>query len=189
MLRKMFLCLSFGMASLFCFGEEINKHELISLSHVKGYQSVGVRYGHGTKDMFDVGATYTYCFNNKISLLVEVDHAQWMSKDPYLKGNTKHKNVIMLSPGIEHIILNPVKWFYWHWGMGAVVGYDKWTVEKIQEEYTGFCYGAQVGSGVEFMTPKYLSVVLKGQQYVLFSKINNYLKPNFSVALRFNFHK
>lgn len=189
MMKKMFLCLSMLWASLFCFGEEINKHELISLSHVKGFQSVGIRGGHGTKNLFDVGATYTYCFNNRLALLVEVDHERWRSKQWKNHVNTDFVNVIMLSPGVEHIIINPIPWFYWHWGIGAAIGYDKWSSPSLDIKEAAFCYGAQVGTGVEFMIGSRWSIVVKGQQYILFSKVQNYLKPNFSVAARFNFHK
>lgn len=191
MKRKILLSLFFGMASLICFGEEINKHELISLSHVKGFQSVGIRGGHGTKNLFDVGLTYTYCFSNRLALLVEVDHERWKNGRirKYDDWDVEHVNYVMLSPGIEHIILNPNKWFFWHWGIGGAIGYDRWKSRYYRLERKGLVYGAQVGTGVEFMPFRHWSFVLKGQQYVLFSKPKNYLKPNFSLAFRYNFHK
>lgn len=187
MFKKLFISLSFFLVCFSSFGDEINQFELEQLSHVRGCQSVGIRGGKGTKNLYDLGLTYAYCFNNKLSLLVEVDHERWNSK-PY--EFTQFMNVISVSPGIEHNILNPTKWFYWHWGIGAVVGYDKWTTVTLDNKVDkAFCYGAQAGSGVEFIPWTRCSFVLKGQQYVMFSKVRNYLKPNFSLAIRINFHK
>lgn len=183
MIRRILLCLSFGMASLFCLGEEINKHELITLSHVKGYQSVGLRGGHGTKNRFDIGMTYAYCFNEKMSFLVELDHER------ALFGNSDFTNLFLVSPGIEHNLMNPVRWFYWHWGMGAAVGIDRWDNRIIHQRVQGWVFGAQVGTGVEFIPWNKFSFVLKGQQYVLFGNDDSYFKPNISLALRYNFHR
>lgn len=186
-LKKLFVSVSLLHVCLFGFGEEINQYELEDLSHVKGCQSIGLRAGKGTKNLYDVGMTYAYCFNNKLSLLIEVDHERW-EKRP--NAVTKQTTVISVSPGIEHNILNPTKWFYWHWGLGAVLGYDKWTTVTLNnKEDKAFCYGAQVGTGVEFIPWTKCSFVVKGQQYVLFSSVMNYLKPNLSIAARFNFHK
>lgn len=183
MLRKIVFCLSFGIMSLFCFGEEINQYELISLSHVKGYQSVGLRAGHGTKNRLDIGLTYAYCFNERFSLLVELDR-EWA-----VFGNSEFTNLFLISPGLEHNLMNPAKWFYWHWGIGAAVGKDRWDNMVISRRVEGWVFGAQLGTGVEFIPWKRFSLVLKGQQYVLFGNNDNYFKPNISLALRFNFHK
>ena len=172
-----------------CMGEEINEYELGQLSHVRGCQSVGIRGGHGTKNLFDVGLTYTYCFSNKISLLIEVDHERWNDYPSFAELRTvEHTNWVMLSPGFEHNLLNPVKWFYWNWGFGAAVGYDRWKSLRMDYEEKCFVYGMQAGTGLEFMPWTRFSFVLKAQQYLLFSKSANYLKPNFSLAFRINFH-
>ncbi len=171
-----------------CYAEQINRHEYQGLNHVRGCQSVGVRYGHGTKNRYDIGLTYAYCFNNKISLLVEIDRERLWTDNEF-ETCTSFLNAVMLSPGIEYNLIHPVKWFYWHWGIGPCVGYDIWHNNFLVYDDKCICVGAQTGTGVEFIPVTWLSFVLKGQQYVLFSKEQNYLKPNFSVAARFNFHR
>ena len=104
------LCLSVTL--MFCISgmaEPINQYEAVTLSHVKGCQSVGIRAGHGTKNIIDFGLTYAYCFNTRMSLLVELDHERASF------GHTDFKNVILVSPGFEHNLINSTKWFYWHW--------------------------------------------------------------------------
>ncbi|MCQ2230669.1 MAG: hypothetical protein MJZ30_02290 [Paludibacteraceae bacterium] len=188
MIRKLFIYLCFQLTLFPIWAEEmINQHQMVSLSHVKGCQSVGIRGGKGTKSVYDVGLTYAYCFNSKISLLFELDHERWICRP---KEKTEMSNVVLLSAGVEHNILNPTKWFYWQWGLGAVVGYDKWITKRLDHLVDkDFCYGAQVGTGVEFVPWTRVSFLLKAQQYALFSKVENYLKPNFSAAVRINFHK
>ena len=184
MMASKLFCLSVAlMFGISCMAEPINQYEAVTLSHVTGCQSVGARVGHGTKNKIDFGLTYAYCFNTRMSLLVELDHetAQF--------GNTKFTNYILVSPGIEHNLLNPAKCFYWHWGIGPAVGYDRWYSDYVNEEKRCFCYGAQLGTGVEFIPKNKISFVLKAQQYVLFGSGDNYLKPNFSFAVRFNFHR
>ena len=178
------LCLSVTL--MFCISgmaEPINQYEAVTLSHVKGCQSVGIRAGHGTKNIIDFGLTYAYCFNTRMSLLVELDHERASF------GHTDFKNVILVSPGFEHNLINSTKWFYWHWGLGAAVGYYKWYASWGNGRKECPCFGAQVGTGVEFIPWTKVSFVLKAQQYVLFSSAENYLKPNFSLAARFNFHR
>lgn len=186
--KKLFFSLSFISVCVSGFSEEmINQYEMDGLSHVKGCQSIGMRGGKGTRSVFDIGLTYAYCFNSKFSLLFEVDHEKWVSEPSRV---TEQVNMFLFSPGVEHNILNPTKWFYWHWGLGAAFGYDKWTTIAFNNQVDkAFCYGAQVGTGVEFIPWTRVSFVLKGQQYALFSKVANYLKPNFTAAVRINFHK
>ena len=189
MKKKLVIYLALLGMSLSCFGEEINSFELGHLSHVKGCQSIGLRAGHGTKNLYDFGMTYTYCFNNKMSLLVEIDHEKWKDTYEFEQSRLEFTNVILVSPGIEHNLLNPCKWFYWHWGIGPAFGYDKWYSVTYDLDKSCFVYGAQAGTGVEFIPTTRWSIVLKAQQYALFSSAENYLKPNFSLAVRFNFHK
>lgn len=186
--RSLFISLFVFSVCLSGHSEEmINQYELEGLSHVKGCQSIGIRGGKGTKSVYDIGMTYAYCFNSKISLLFELDHEKWLSKPNQM---TEQVNVILFSAGAEHNILNPTKWFYWHWGLGGVIGYDKWTTIALNNQVDkALCYGAQVGTGVEFIPWTRVSFVVKAQQYALFSKVANYLKPNFTAAVRINFHK
>lgn len=178
--------LSLSVALMFCISsmaEPLNQYEAVTLSHVTGCQSVGLRAGHGTKNIIDFGLTYAYCFNTRMSLLVELDHERAFF------GYTEFINTILVSPGFEHNLINSTRWFYWHWGLGPAVGYDKWLCDLVDVQEKGLCFGAQVGTGVEFIPWTKVSFVLKAQQYALFSKAENYLKPNFSLAVRFNFHR
>lgn len=152
------------------------------LVHVSGCQSAGIRYGKGTKNKYDVGLTYAYVFNQKMSLLVELDHEEAEF------GHSEFTNYLLLSPGVEYNLWNPAKWVYWHASGGASVGYDQWEAPIVDDETAGFVYGANVGTGFEFLPWSCLSVVVKAQQFLLFGNDDQYLKPNFSVGLRYNFH-
>ncbi len=183
MIRKVLVWVVPFLMCASSWAEPINQYAAVTLSHVKGCQSVGIRGGHGTKNKFDVGLTYAYCFNEWMSFLVEMDR-EWASI-----GNCDFTNLILVSPGIEHNLKNPVPWFYWHWGIGPAVGVDRWDNRIISRREQGAVFGAQVGTGVEFIPWTKFTFVIKAQQYVLFGKDHNYFKPNFSLALRFNFHR
>lgn len=153
-----------------------------ALVHVKGCQSIGVRYGMGTKNKYDVGLTYTYVFNQKSSLLVEIDHEEATF------DQSDFVNDILVSPGIEYNLWNPAKWIYWHMDGGLSLGCDTWSCDIVNENTSGFVYGANLGTGIEILPWSFLSLNLKAQQFLLFGNNDQYLKPNFSIGLRYNFH-
>ena len=75
------------------------------LTHIKGMQSVGARFGIGVKNEYAMGLTYTYSINQKTNLIVELD------REIATFGNSDFTNDILFSPGIEYSVWNPVKWF------------------------------------------------------------------------------
>ncbi|HQJ89032.1 MAG TPA: conjugal transfer protein TraO [Paludibacteraceae bacterium] len=177
---KMRINLLLVFVLLFCFcGTQAQKVELV---HVKGCQSIGVRYGMGTKNKYDVGLTYTYVFNQSTSFLVEIDHEEASF------GYSDFVNDILVSPGIEYNVWNPTKWLYWHVDGGASLGYDSWSCDLVNDKTSGFVYGANVGTGLEFIPWAFLSFNLKAQQFLLFGNDDQYLKPNFSLGIKYNFH-
>jgi len=172
----------FCFCDCFCGFSQAQKAQKSTLVHVKGCQSLGIHGGVGTKNKYDVGLTYNYVFDKKISLLVELDHEEATF------GYSDFVNVLLLSPGIEYNIWNPAKWLYWHIDGGASIGYDKWTADIVNDEVKGFVYGANVGTGFEFLPCSNFSINLKTQQFLLFGNDDNYLKPNFTLGFKYNFH-
>lgn len=171
------------LASLLACSAAYAEHGEMELVHVKGCQSVGLRYGHGTKNKMDLGLTYMYVFNPKTQLVVELDHERATF------GHSDFVNYALLSPGVEFNLKNPCKWFYWNWGVGASVGYDKWAAPIVDDERGGMVFGANVGTGVEFLPWTSVGFTVKAQQFFLFGNDYTYLKPNFSAGVRYNFHK
>lgn len=153
------------------------------LTHVKGVHAVGVRGGIGTKSDYDVGVTYSYYFNSKTALLLEADYERAKF------GMSDFSGVVLVSPGVVYSVWNPAVWFYMNLSVGASVGYDNWRCDIVDEEVSGMVYGANVGYSLEFFPSSRISCLLKAQQYLLFGNDDQYLKPLFSVGVRYNFHK
>lgn len=153
------------------------------LTHVKGVHAVGVRGGIGTKSDYDVGVTYSYYFNSKTALLLEADYERAKF------GTSDFSGVVLVSPGVVYSVWNPAVWFYMNLSVGASVGYDNWRCDIVDEEVSGMVYGANVGYSLEFFPSSRISCLIKAQQYMLFGNDDQYLKPLFSVGVRYNFHK
>lgn len=153
------------------------------LTHVKGVHAVGVRGGIGTKSDYDVGVTYSYYFNSKTALLLEADYERAKF------GMSDFSGVVLVSPGVVYSVWNPAVWFYMNLSVGASVGYDNWRCDIVDEEVSGMVYGANVGYSLEFFPSSRISCLIKAQQYLLFGNDDQYLKPLFSVGVRYNFHK
>lgn len=153
------------------------------LTHVKGVHAVGVRGGIGTKSDYDVGLTYSYYFNSKTALLLEADYERAKF------GMSDFSGVVLVSPGVVYSVWNPAVWFYMNLSVGASVGYDNWRCDIVDEEVSGMVYGANVGYSLEFFPSSRISCLIKAQQYMLFGNDDQYLKPLFSVGVRYNFHK
>lgn len=153
------------------------------LTHVKGVHAVGVRGGIGTKSDYDVGLTYSYYFNSKTALLLEADYERAKF------GTSDFSGVVLVSPGVVYSVWNPAVWFYMNLSVGASVGYDNWRCDIVDEEVSGMVYGANVGYSLEFFPSSRISCLIKAQQYLLFGNDDQYLKPLFSVGVRYNFHK
>lgn len=168
--------------TLFCLIFGLAKSEKSGLDHIKGCQSVGLRGGVGTKNTFNVGITYTYCFSNKLSLTVGLDHEEAVF------GHSEFTSLLQLSPALEANVWNPANWFYLSIGGGGAVGYDRWRCEELAAEKKGFVFGPNVGVGFEFVPVSFLSLMLKAQQYAMFGNGVQYLKPQFTFAVRYNFH-
>lgn len=177
-MRKLFLLATFCLIFVYAKSEGAD-----GLNHVKGCQSVGVRGGRGTKSNLDIGLTYTYCFSNKLSLTVEAD----MERGEY--GHSDFLSLPMISPCLEFNVWNPANWFYLSIGGGVALSYDTWECLDLEDKTKNFSVGPQLGVGFEFLPVSFLSFVLKAQQYAMFNSTTQYLKPNFTLALRYNFHK
>ena len=178
MRKKLLLCAALLAATTLTWAGKAH------LTHIKGNQAAGVRYGVGTKNKYDVGITYSYCFGNQYTFTSEVDHEEAVF------GYSDFTNSILVSPCLEFESWQPAKWLYLEGGGGPAVGYDKWScnLPGVNDSEEGIVYGAQIGIGLEFYPTSSVSILLKGQQYLLFGNDDQYLKPNFSIGLRYNFH-
>lgn len=160
----------------------VHAENMSSLDHIKGSQSVGVRGGVGTKNKFDVGLTYTFSFNNRFSLTMELDHEEAQF------GESKFSNVILVAPGVDFNVWNPTKWFYLSLSAGGALGCDVWKCDDLATKQKGFVAGPQAGVGFEFLPVSFISILAKAQQAALFGNESHYFKPNFSLGVRYNFH-
>lgn len=168
-----FLVAIFSISSVFA------EHEKISLLHTKGQQAVGLRYGKGTKNKFDLGAEYELCFNQRSALLCQAD----FEKASF--GNSDFTNQFLIGAGLEIMCFHPVKWMFIDIDLMGNVGYDKWECEALDAKKSGVIGGANIGTAIEFYPIEKISIVLGGQQYLLFGNGTNYLKPNFYVGIRY----
>ena len=167
---------------LFCFHYSVCVVEA-QLNHVKGINSFGVRGGIGTKNLFAVGLTYNYHFNSKLSLNVEVDHERAKF------GTSNFVGVAFLSPGVEYSVWSPLTWLYVNLSLAGSVGYDIWKNDFVDDEVKGIVGGVNAGCGLEFVPWHFLSLTLRTQQYLLFGNDDQYLKPLFTVGVKYNFSK
>ena len=103
-------------------------------------------------------------------------------------GNSDFTNDILFSPGIEYSVWNPVKWFYLQIALQGCIGHDTWKCDIVNDKVSGIVYGATAGATFEFFPVPYLSIVAKAQEYLIFGNNDQYIKPNFSLGLRYNFH-
>ena len=153
------------------------------LTHVKGIHAIGLRGGIGTKNKFDIGVSYNYHFNPKVSLSVELDHEEAEF------GYSRFTNAILFSPGADYSPINPGGWSYLTLNLAASIGYDIWRCKNIDEQTEGLVYGANAGIGWEAFPCSFISIIIKAQEYFLFGNDDQYLKPMFTLGVRYNFHK
>lgn len=173
----------FITALLFASVNLLNSAQAQELTHVKGIHAIGLRGGIGTKNKYDIGLTYHYHFNPKIALSVEMDH------EAAKFGYSDFCNIILVSPGVDYSPLNPGGWSYFTLNLAASVGYDVWTCDYVNERKAGFVFGANAGIAWEAFPCSFLSLVLKAQEFFLFGNDDQYLKPLFTLGIRYNFHK
>ncbi len=152
------------------------------LTHVKGIHTIGLRGGIGTKNKCDFGLTYNYHFNPKIALSVEADH------EMATFGHSDFTNIILVSPGVDYSPVNPWGWSYITLNLAANIGCDKWECKDLNLEKKGFVYGANAGFCWEVFPWSFLSFALKAQEYIVFGNDDQYLKPLFTLGVRYNFH-
>lgn len=172
-----FLISLFATASLFA------EHEKVSLLHTGGHQSMGVRYGKGTKNKFDIGMEYQRCFSQRTGLICQLD----MERAVF--GNSEFSNQFLLGAGLEVMCFHPQTWMFVDIDLMGNVGYDKWTCEALEAEKSGIVGGTNIGGKMEIYPGKRVCIVLGGQQYLLFGNGTNYLKPNFYIGLRYVWNK
>lgn len=167
------------LISLFAITNVFAEHEKVSLLHTKGQQAIGARFGKGTKNKFDVGLEYERCFNQRAGLLCQLD----MERATF--GNSEFSNQFLFGAGIEIMCFHPKPWMFIDLNLMGNVGYDQWTCEELEAEKSGIVGGANIGAALEMYPAKKVAIVLGGQQFLLFGNDTNYLKPNFSLGVRY----
>lgn len=182
------------IALLFCACLMSTSESYAQLSHASKTHAVGARFGMGLKSRklvkplnpcksnWDVGLTYNYHFNNKISIICEADYENGEF------GKTEF-NGFVIAPGAEYAPWNPARWFFLSLSLQACIGYDIWTSKIVDAKYSGIVGGAVGGIGFEFLPWDFLGLQLKAQEYFIVGNDDQYLKPMFSFAIKYNFHK
>ncbi len=169
--------------SLFTITSLFAEHEKISLLHTQGQKAVGIRYGKGTKNKFDLGLEYERCFNPRLALLCQLD----MERATF--GNSEFSNQFLLGTGVEFVCFHPTTWLFIDLNLMGNLGYDKWTCDALDAEKAGIVGGANIGGYLELYPTKRIAIVLGGQEFLLFGNDTNYLKPNFYVGVRYVWNK
>ena len=169
--------------SLFAITYVLAEHEESSLLHTKGHQSLGARYGKGTKNRFDIGLEYQRCFSPRTGLLCQLD----MEKASF--GNSEFTNQFLLGAGLEIMCFHPTSWMFIDLNLIGNVGYDSWSCEILDAKKSGIVGGANIGGAIELYPTNKVSVIIGGQQYLLFGNGTNYLKPNFYLGIRYVWYK
>jgi len=168
---SLFFCLS-------SFSQGRNRH---AIRHARGFNQIGLRAGIGTENKIAYGLSYNYHFNTNTSLSVELD------REEAVFGYTDFTNQILIAPGVDYAFWQPSNFLYFHAGISACVGMDSWKSQLVSESTDILIYGVNVGLNSEVYIGSYLSAVIKAQQYFLTGDGYSYLKPNFSLSLRYNF--
>jgi hypothetical protein len=175
---KLLLAITLLLATIATGETQEQEHVL-----TKGMQTIGIRYGVGTKNRYDIGLTYSYSLGNKYTLICELDHEEATF------GNSDFTNVFLLSPSIDIKLWEPQKWLTYYVGGGPAIGYDKWESDIVNDKESGIAIGAQAGMNFEIHPWKKISLVAKAQQYIIYSNSDCYLKPNFSLGIKYKIQK
>lgn len=153
------------------------------LIHTKGKMGVGVRGGIGwikSNHAYNLGLMYHYYTGNKTGILVEVDR----EKAEFEYSN--FTNHFLVGAGFEYAVWKPCKWLYMNLNFCGNFGYDEWNCKIMDWKEKHFIGGANGGFALEAYPWHFLSVMLKARQFLLFGKEMNYLKPDFSLGLKYN---
>lgn len=167
------------LIALLSFTSVYGEHEKVSLLHTKGHQAIGARFGKGTKNKFDVGLEYERCFSQRGGLLCQLD----MERAEF--GNSEFNNIFLFGAGLEIMCIHPYPWMFIDVDLMGNIGYDQWVCEALDAEKAGVVGGANVGGTLELYPANKVAIVIGVQQYLLFGNDISYLKPNFSLGVRY----
>lgn len=153
------------------------------LIHTKGKMGIGVRGGIGwikSNHSRNIGLMYHYYTSNKTGIFVEIDREKARFR------NSEFTNHFMVGAGFEYAVWKPCKWLYMNLSVAGNFGYDEWDCTIMDWTERHFVGGANAGFGLEAYPWHFLSFTLKARQFMIFGKGMNYLKPDFSLGLKYN---
>ncbi|MEE1064361.1 MAG: hypothetical protein UH071_11915, partial [Paludibacteraceae bacterium] len=86
----------------------------------------------------------------------------------------------------EAVVWKPRPWLYMNLDLAGNIGYDQWdcTVVDLQEKH--IVCGFNGGWSLEAYPWHFLSFVLKAREFMIYGKGMNYVKPDFSLGMKFN---
>lgn len=150
------------------------------LIHTKGQMGVGVRWGKGIKNDYNIGMFYNLYRNEKLGLLIELDREKAEFQF------SEFTNQFLLGAGCEVAVWKPCTWFYLNLDLCGNIGYDKWVCTVMDWEEKHVVGGFNGGLAFEFYPWHFLSFVIKTREFLLYGKGMNYLKPDFSAGIKVN---
>lgn len=153
------------------------------LIHTKGKMGVGFRGGIGwfrSNEAWNIGLMYHYYTSNSTGIIIEID------REKARLPKSKFTNHFLIGVGFENAIWKPCKWLYMNLSLAGNFGYDEWVCNHTHWTESHCVGGANTGFGLEAYPWHFMSVTLKARQFLLFGKGMNYLKPDFSLGVKYN---
>lgn len=147
----------------------------------RGTMGVGLRggLGLGTRSLFSIGMMYHYYFVERLGIYLEVDHNK--SVFDYSDFDSHWIGV-----GCEYTVWRPCKWLYMNLSLAGNMGCDRWDCAVMDWTEKHFVGGLNGGFGLEAYPWRSFSLVVKGRQYALFGKGENYFVPDVSFGFKVN---
>lgn len=179
-MKKIIIALFCLVSALHVNAQDDGSKRGVRLLHNKGMQMAGVRAGVGTKNKIGYGVDWSLCLNPNLAVTVEID------QEKATFGETEFSCDFLFGGGIDWAFVHPTNWLFLNWTLGANVGHDTWSADVPKNgELSTMCYGANTGLQIDIYPNNWLNLSLKAQQYMLFSSVENYAKPMFSLGIKY----
>lgn len=156
------------------------------LRHIEGFNAVGLKVGTGFGNTFTAGVSHNYYWGKHWSVDTNLDfETGHFGKSRYFG--------LLLSPGIEASVWQPLSWMYIHLNGHLNVGYDRWYDNELSLSDGSFALGCDLGFNVEMYVSKSVSLLVGTREHFIWnatpvgSNKSYYFKPLFFAAARYNF--
>ncbi len=156
------------------------------LRHVDGFNALGLKMGTGWGNSFTAGLSHNYYWGKRWSFDTELDfEVGGFGKSSYFG--------LLLSPGVEAAVWQPLSWLYLHLESHLDIGLDRWYDTELILANNSFAVGCDLGFNVEMYVSSSVSLLLGARQYFIWntnpveSNKSYYFKPLFFASARYNF--